>query len=93
MGDDDDVTHGDDVGPEDSTTDIEWTVINPHTQLSCLYQILHYQMFNGAKKDACQRLIISEHDLTTSISLIFAAVFFTLISDEKHISRTHLLDN
>ena len=49
-GDDDDVTHGDDVGPEESTTDIEWTVINPQTPLSCLYQILHYQMLKGAKK-------------------------------------------
>ena len=28
MGDDDEVTHGGDVGPEESTTDIEWTVIN-----------------------------------------------------------------
>ena len=31
MGDDDDLTHGDDVGPEESTIDIEWTVINPQT--------------------------------------------------------------
>ena len=36
VGDDDDVTHGGDVGPEESTTDIEWTVINPHTPVSCL---------------------------------------------------------
>ena len=46
----DDVTHGDDVDPEESTTYIEWIVINPQTQLSCLYQILHYQIFKGAKK-------------------------------------------
>ena len=49
MGDDDDLTHGDDVGPEERTTDIDWTVINPQTPVSCLYQILHYQMFVGAK--------------------------------------------
>ena len=41
-GDDDDVTHGDDVDPEESTTYIEWTVINPQTTVSCIYQILHY---------------------------------------------------
>ena len=29
VGDDDDLTNGDDVGPEESTTNIEWTVINP----------------------------------------------------------------
>ena len=29
VGDDDDFTHGDDVGLEESITDIEWTVINP----------------------------------------------------------------
>jgi hypothetical protein len=40
VGDDDDVKHGDDVDPEEST-DIEWTVINPQTPVSCLYQILH----------------------------------------------------
>jgi len=34
-GDDDDVTHGKDVGPEESTTEIEWAVINPQTELSC----------------------------------------------------------
>ena len=50
MGDDDDLTYGDDVGPEESTTDIEWTVINPQTSLSWLYQMLHYQMFKDAKK-------------------------------------------
>ena len=36
------MTHGDDVGPEDSTTDIEWTVINQQTPVSCLFQILHW---------------------------------------------------
>ena len=40
VGDDDDVKHGDDVDPEESI-DIEWTVINPQTPVSCLYQILH----------------------------------------------------
>ena len=50
VGDDDDITHGDDVDSEESTPYIEWIVINPQTQLSCLYQILHYQMFKGAKK-------------------------------------------
>ena len=40
VGDDDDVKHGDDVDPEEST-DIEWAVINPQTPVSCLYQILH----------------------------------------------------
>ena len=49
VGDDDDMTHGDDVGPEESTTDIEWTVINPQTTVSCLLQILHNQMFKDAK--------------------------------------------
>ena len=39
--DDDDVTRGDVVGPEESTTDIEWTVIN---------QSMYYQMFKGPKK-------------------------------------------
>ena len=39
---DNNMTHGDDVGPEESTTDIEWTVINPQTQLSCFYQIMYY---------------------------------------------------
>ena len=34
----DDVTHGDEVGPEKSTTYTEWGVINPQTELSCLYQ-------------------------------------------------------
>ena len=48
VGDDDDVMHGDDVGPEASTADIEWTVINPQSPLSSLY--LHYQMFKGAKR-------------------------------------------
>ena len=48
--DDDDLTHGDDVGPEDSTTDLEWRVTNPQTPLSCLYQILHFQMLKGANK-------------------------------------------
>ena len=74
-GDDDEVTHGDDVDHKESTTYIEWIVINPQTQLSCLYQILRYQIFKGAKK--------------TFISLIFAAVRFTLISDKKHISWAH----
>ena len=50
VGDDDDLTHGDNVGPEESTTDIEWTVINPQTLVSCLYQILHYQMFKDGKR-------------------------------------------
>ena len=49
MGDDDDLTYVDDVGPKESTTDIEWTVINPITPFSCLYQILQYQMFKCAK--------------------------------------------
>ena len=48
--DDDDVTLGDDVDHEESTTYMEWIVINPQTQLSCFYQILHYQIFKGAKK-------------------------------------------
>ena len=39
-GDDDEVTHGDDVDHKESTTYIEWIVINPQTQLSCLYHIL-----------------------------------------------------
>ena len=44
-GDDDEVTHGDDVDHKESTTYIEWIVINPQTQLNstCLYQIVHYQ--------------------------------------------------
>ena len=84
MGDDDDVTHGDDVGPEESTADIDWTVFNPQTLPN-----IALPNVQGCKKDACQRLIISEHDLTTSISLIFAAVFSTLISDEKHIAWAH----
>ena len=50
MGDDDDVKHGDDVGPEESTADIECAVIDPQTQLSCFYQIMYYQTFKGAKK-------------------------------------------
>ena len=29
VGDDDYFTQGNDVDPEESTTDIEWTVINP----------------------------------------------------------------
>ena len=63
---------GDDVDHKESTIYIEWIVINPQPQLSCLYQILRCQIFKGAKN--------------TLISLIFAAVRFTLISDEKHIS-------
>ena len=51
-GDDDDVTHSNDIGPEESTctTEIEWAIINPQTELSCFYQIMYYQMFKGAKK-------------------------------------------
>ena len=49
-GDDDDETHGDNVDPEESTTYIECILINPQTQLSCLYQILHYQIFKGVKR-------------------------------------------
>ena len=74
-GDDDEVTHGDDVDHKENTTYIEWIVINTQTQLSCLYHILRYQIFKGAKK--------------TFISLIFVAVRFTLISDEKHIPWAH----
>ena len=47
------------------------------------------EIFKGTKKDACQRLIISAHDLTTLICFIFAAVLFTLIYDEKHMSWAH----
>ena len=36
---DDDLTHGDDVDPEESPTHIEWTVINPQAPVSCLYQM------------------------------------------------------
>ena len=39
-GDDDEVTHGDGVDHKESTTYIEWIVINPQTQLSCQFQIL-----------------------------------------------------
>ena len=39
-GDDDEVTHGDDVDHKENTTYIEWIVINTQTQLSCLYHIL-----------------------------------------------------
>ena len=49
-GDDDEVTHGDDVDHKENTTYIEWIVINTQTQLSCLYHILRYQIFKGAKK-------------------------------------------
>ena len=49
-GDDDEVTHGDDVDHDESTTYIELIVINPQTQLSCLYQILRYQIFKGEKR-------------------------------------------
>ena len=49
-GDDDEVTHGDDVDYKENTTYIEWIVINTQTQLSCLYHILRYQIFKGAKK-------------------------------------------
>ena len=49
-GDDNNVTHDEDVGPEESYTDIEWAVRYPQTQLSCLYQIMYYQMFKGAQK-------------------------------------------
>ena len=41
---------GDDFGPEESTTDIQWAIINPQSQLNCLYQIMYYQTFMGAKK-------------------------------------------
>ena len=51
-GDDDDVMYGDNVGPEESTTDIEWAVINRQTELCCFYQIMYYQTFKVAKK--CQ---------------------------------------
>ena len=50
VGDDDGFTHGDDVGPEESSTYIEWTAINPQTPVNCLYPILHNQMFTGAQK-------------------------------------------
>ena len=49
-GDDDEVTHSDDVDHRENTTYIEWIVINTQTQLSCLYHILRYQIFKGAKR-------------------------------------------
>ena len=54
MGDDDDVTHGDDVGPEESTANIEWTVINSQTLPN-----IALPNVQRCKRDACERLIIS----------------------------------
>ena len=73
-GDDVDVTHDDDVGPEESTTDIGWTVINPQTLLSCLHEILTYEILKGVKR----RLSTSDNLRTTFISLDFAHFLGTL---------------
>ena len=42
------------------------------------------EIFKGANKT-----LVNAHNLTTFISLIFAAVLSTLISDERHISWAH----
>ncbi len=47
---DDDVANGDNASPDDSSHDIQWAVSNQQNQLNCLFQIMYYQMFNGARK-------------------------------------------
>jgi len=39
--DPDDLVHGDDVGPKESTTFIYWAGINPQTQLNFLYRVIY----------------------------------------------------
>ena len=48
--DDNDDVADDDTSPEENTQDIEWAVFNQHNQLNCLFQIMYYQMFHGARK-------------------------------------------
>ncbi len=47
---DNDVENCDDASPDDGGHATESAVFNQQNQLNCLFQIMYYQMFNGARK-------------------------------------------
>ena len=91
-GDDDEVTHCDDIDHKEST-DVLHTYSGSlltrklNSVASTKYCAIKYSRVQKRRLSTSDNL--HTHDLTTFISLIFATVRFTLISDEKHISWAH----
>lgn len=50
VGDDDELEDDIKSCPDDNSSEVTWAVLNQHSQLNCLFQIMYNLLFHGAKK-------------------------------------------